>query len=36
MREHDNRIRDKNVLKRQEKDEEIKKLNLLDYGEIQL
>lgn len=36
MREHNNRIRDKNILKRQEEDEEIKKQNLLDYEEIQL
>jgi hypothetical protein len=36
MREHNNRIRDKNILKRHEEDEEIKKQNLLDYEEIQL
>jgi hypothetical protein len=29
-------IRDKNILKRQGEDEEIKKQNLLDYEEIQL
>jgi hypothetical protein len=36
MRKHNNRIRDKTILKRQEEDEEIKKQNLLDYEEIQL